>query len=501
MAARTERSQRARRSHDAKLQTRFTVLFSAVIVVAAAVYLVWSHASQTEAVNSKVLAEARTLGVEMAAVWDYIDAQQDVINYNSDGRYDFKGVYCSVAGKAIARRFTMRSDGYAVHYVRDDPRTPTDEPDDFERRALDAIYAGATEYYGRDVYQGQEVFRYVEALTYTYGCLQCHGAPAGEPDETNYPKEGMGLGDVAGAVSIIIPLDTYQQEATSGLVRSVVFFGVLTLVAVLLLRWALRRWVTAPLEDANLRLREDNEAKSDFLAVMSHELRTPLSSIIAFTDIWDRRSRSKGPDAVDPDDARLVGEIRENSRVLLDMVNNTIDAEKIEQGRFQLTMDEVDLVDVADTVCTVIEPLAQKQGVLLRCELDPATPIITSDWNALNKIAMNLVGNAVKFTSAGGTVTMGSKVLGDGSQVELFVTDTGRGIEEAELESIFGKYSQSVFRTASDQQGSGLGLYLVKTLAEKLGGSVRVQSEIDRGSTFTVTLPVAGPQAAGKEED
>ena len=89
MSARTERPQRTRRSHDAKLQTRFTVLFSAVIVVAAAVYLVWNHASQTQAVDSKVLAEARTLGIEMAAVWDYIDAQQDAINYNSDGRYDF----------------------------------------------------------------------------------------------------------------------------------------------------------------------------------------------------------------------------------------------------------------------------------------------------------------------------------------------------------------------------------------------------------------------------
>ena len=493
------------------------MLAVALILVSAVVYVVWNQVAQNEAVEGKVLAEARTLNTEMSAVWDYVDAQQNAINYNSDGRYDFKGIYCSVAGKAIALRFTRNSEGYVVRYVREDPRTPTDEPDEFEAAALASFEEGETEYYGivaTDDGSGSETkaFRYVSVLRYTYGCLDCHGEPAGEPDETNYPREGKALGDIAGAVSISIPMESYEQEAFDQLVRSVLFFGVMTLAAVLLLRAALHRWVMRPLEQANAVLREDNEAKSDFLAVMSHELRTPLSSIMAFTDIWERRARERAGggagsggagcpagaggsgegSAPDAEDARLVGEIRENSRMLLDMVNNTIDVEKLEQGRFKIDVDEIDLFDAVDSVCAALGPLAARRGVLLVRDLDPATPIALADWEALRKILVNLVGNALKFTEAGGTVTVGTRPSPAEGRVELFVADTGIGIPEEDRERVFGKFDQSVFRTAASSQGSGLGLFLVRTLAERLGGCVRLESELGAGSTFTVDLPACG---------
>ncbi len=144
------------------LSARFTVLVVAVIVITACLYLVWNHSAQQDGVLSKVLAEARTLNTEMTAVWDYIDASQNIINHDADGSFNFKGIYCAVSGKSIARRFTQQSEGYEIRYVREDPRTGSDEPDPFERMALNQFAAGGpAEFYDVQERDGQKVFRYV----------------------------------------------------------------------------------------------------------------------------------------------------------------------------------------------------------------------------------------------------------------------------------------------------------------------------------------------------
>lgn len=485
------------------LSARFTVLVVAVIVIAACLYLAWNSVVQRESVQSKVLAEARTLNTEMAAVWDYIDASQGVINHDADGTFNFKGIYCAVSGKSIARRFTQQSEGYEIRYVREDPRTGPDEPDAFEREALAQFSEGGPgEYYGTQGSGGEKVFRYVSLLPVEHGCLECHGSPAGELDITGFLKEGMALGDVAGAVSITIPLAAYESEATQGLVRSLIFFGCMTVVAVVIVRLALRRWVVEPLEQANVRLQSENIAKDDFLAIMSHELRTPLSSILAFAEIVQQSAAERG--SLGPDERRMLGEIQESGNVLLELVNNTIDVAKLEEDRFALEIDEVDLVDVFGLVYAVAEPLAAKKGIALVNHVDGDVPFVWSDWEALRKIVTNLVGNAVKFTEPGGSVWMGARLGAKCDTVELYVRDTGVGIPAKEFERIFGKFSQSGFEVASASKGSGLGLFLVKTVAQKLGGSVSVESVVGEGSTFTVVLPVgscpAGCGARGQEE-
>ena len=480
---------RLRGIDNLSLSARFTVLVVAVIVLAACLYLAWSSVAQQQSVQSKVLAEARTLNTEMAAVWDYIDASQNIINHDSDGTFNFKGIYCAVSGKSIARRFTQQSQGYEIRYVRENPRTGPDQPDAFEQAALAQFAAGGNgEYYRTQERDGEKVFRYVSLLPVEYGCLECHGSPAGELDITGFLKEGMALGDVAGAVSITIPLATYEDEAQAELVRSLIFFGCMTVGAVIIVRLALKRWVVRPLEQANVRLQSENIAKDDFLAIMSHELRTPLSSIIAFTEIVQRSAAERG--SLGPDERRMLGEIQESGNVLLELVNNTIDVAKLEEDRFLLEIDEVDLVDVLGLVYAVAEPLAAKKRITLVNHVDAGVPLVWSDWEALRKIATNLVGNAVKFTEPGGGVWMGAQLGSEPNTVELYVRDTGVGIPPEEFERIFGKFSQSGFEVASASKGSGLGLFLVQTLAQKLGGSVRVQSVVGEGSTFTVVLPV-----------
>lgn len=468
-----------------RLSLKLAMSATAVVMVAAVAYVAWSQASQNAAVESKVLAEARTLNVEMRAVWNYIDDSQQAINVNSDGTYDFKGIYCSMAGKAIAQRFTRESDGYVIRYVRENPRTATDEPDDFEKSALGRFAEGdATEHFQMDANGERPVFRYASVLPIKRNCLVCHGEPAGTPDETGFLREGMELGDVAGAVSITIPLGAYVQEARADLVGSVAFFCLLAAAIALLLALAIRRWVAVPLELVNRRLESENEEKSNFLAIMSHELRTPLSSIIAFTDIWEKSARMK-----DPEEERLVREIKDNSVTLLNMVNNTIDVARLEAGRLEVQIDDVDLVDVVNAVFAVAEPLAIKQGIALSKSVDKDIPIMRSDWEALRKIILNLVSNALKFTSEGGSVSVDARLADDGKTVRIRVSDTGIGIAAADHARVFSKFTQSSSAGASDSGGSGLGLFLVRSLAEKLGGSVVVDSEPGCGSVFDVVVP------------
>ena len=112
------------RTIKGKLAVRFAILLTGILVVAIGVYSVWSSNDQRLASEEKVLQEARLLSQQMSASWDYVDAVQDYINYNDDGRYDFKGIYCSVAGKSIALRFTQQTD-CTIRYTRENPRTPT----------------------------------------------------------------------------------------------------------------------------------------------------------------------------------------------------------------------------------------------------------------------------------------------------------------------------------------------------------------------------------------
>lgn len=110
------------------LSLRVAVVIAVIVGAAGAVYLVWCDGAEQCEVETKVLAEARTLNKQMTAAWDYIDDAQTAINTDKDGSYDFKNVYCAVAGKGIARRFTQTSDGYVIRYVRENPRTGTDAP-------------------------------------------------------------------------------------------------------------------------------------------------------------------------------------------------------------------------------------------------------------------------------------------------------------------------------------------------------------------------------------
>lgn len=480
------------------LSVRFAVLLAGVIATAAFVFLAWSSYLQDRNVQDKALTEARTLCQEIMAAWNYIDDVQNSINYNHDGSYDFKNVYCSVAGKSIAQRFTTQTQGYSIRFVRNDPRTGTDAPDEFEALALERFSTGeAAEHYGVTSFGGRSVFRYVNELTVQPGCLMCHGDPQGEFDITGYVKEGMALGDTAGAVSIVIPLDAYEEEASARTLQTLVFFLLLIACVILIVNIALKRWVTDALIESNEKLALENELKSNYLASISHEMRTPLASIIAFADIWE----SKGSRSKPIDESEVAREIKGNGTMLLDMVNNAIDVAHMDAGSFSVQLDEVEMVDLVGTVIRVIEPVAARKQIAVTSRVDEDTPIVISDWDALTKILSNLISNAVKYTPDGGRVAVYIGYDAVASCLILQVSDTGCGIDEANLDRIFDKFVQLDDGPSNVLPGSGLGLFLVKEVVATLSGTVRVESCKGAGSTFTVTVPAPTAEAAQADSD
>jgi signal transduction histidine kinase len=236
------------------------------------------------------------------------------------------------------------------------------------------------------------------------------------------------------------------------------------------------------LAQANMALFESNRLKSDFLATMSHELRTPLNSILGFSDILG------GSDPLNDKQRRWVQNIQSSGQKLLNLINDILDLAKIEAGKMHVRLEEFSLHDVCDGLANMFRPLAEKKNIDLRTQIEPDIPALRQDLTKFQQILQNLLSNAVKFTPEGGRVLL--KAETDGRFVMVTVTDTGVGIAPEEQDLVFQKFRQSGNPLTREHTGTGLGLSIVRELCKLLGGEILVQSELGRGSTFTVRLPM-----------
>jgi signal transduction histidine kinase len=236
------------------------------------------------------------------------------------------------------------------------------------------------------------------------------------------------------------------------------------------------------LAQANLALFQSNQLKSDFLATMSHELRTPLNSIIGFSEVLLTGG------ALSDNQRKWVSHIQSGGKQLLTLINDILDLAKMEAGKMQLRIEEFSIHDVCEGLLNMFRPQAAQKNILLEGKIDPGLPVIKQDAGKIQQILQNLLSNAVKFTPEGGRVSL--KADTDGMHVILSVIDTGVGITPEDQEVIFEKFRQGNKTLTREYGGTGLGLSIVRELSRLLGGNVAVQSELGRGSTFTVTLPL-----------
>ncbi len=227
-----------------------------------------------------------------------------------------------------------------------------------------------------------------------------------------------------------------------------------------------------------------SQAKSDFLASVSHELRTPLNAIIGFSDVMTQRLFGPMPARY----AEYADMIHESGRHLLDLIGDVLDMSKIEADRYELTLDRFDARDVVDTCTKMLRLRARDKGVVLNSDAGDAPIDVEADRKALRQILLNLLSNAVKFTSEGGAVAVMARA--HAGELVLAVGDSGVGIEADAVEGLGERYAQAGSARESSERGTGLGLSLVKALAEMHGGSMSLQSARGEGTTVTVRLPV-----------
>jgi Amt family ammonium transporter len=234
-------------------------------------------------------------------------------------------------------------------------------------------------------------------------------------------------------------------------------------------------------EQARDTAMEAAAAKGRFLANMSHELRTPLNAIIGFTRIVRRNADGLAEKQVDN-----LSKILVSAEHLLVLIDEILDVSRIEAGKVSLNLGEASIADVLKEVAESSEPLVDRPRVRLVVEADPDLPPVVTDRDKVERILLNLVGNAVKYTDAGSIVVRASAVEG---RIRIDVSDTGIGIARDEVGRIFDEFHRADAAAARSTRGTGLGLAISRRLARALGGDVTVESRLGVGSTFTLDLP------------
>src|SRR5438876_1093511 len=245
-----------------------------------------------------------------------------------------------------------------------------------------------------------------------------------------------------------------------------------------------RRHLIVQLEQSNKALQEANRHKSVFLANMSHELRTPLNAIIGFSELLTDASDGQF-DA--PTRTRFLNQILTSGKHLLGLINDILDLSKVEAGQMELRLQVVSVAEVVDQVVKTVEPLVAKKNIQLQADVKGSGELL-ADAGKLKQMLLNLVSNAIKFTPEGGAVSVAAARVKE--TMEISVTDTGIGIAEADLKQIFREFHQVDHGPGRKHEGTGLGLALTKRFAALHGGDVRVVSSVEKGSTFTLSLPV-----------
>jgi signal transduction histidine kinase len=216
---------------------------------------------------------------------------------------------------------------------------------------------------------------------------------------------------------------------------------------------------------------------------MSHELRTPLNAILGYTEMMvDGLYGNVGEKA-----QGVLERVQSNGKHLLGLINDVLDLSKIEAGQLVLAMEHYSVADMVSTVLSATESLARTKGLELTSNVAPDLPTGIGDARRLAQVLLNLVGNAIKFTDRGGVEIRAAKAA---DRFEIAVVDSGPGIAPADQKRIFDEFQQVDNTSTRKKGGTGLGLSISRRIVELHGGRITVESEVGKGSTFIISLPI-----------
>ena len=247
------------------------------------------------------------------------------------------------------------------------------------------------------------------------------------------------------------------------------------------------------LNQANAKLREMSAMKEEFLALTTHDLRSPLTVISGVINFF---SSGRLGDLT-PEQKNMVEMMERNTQNLIELVNDLLDASKLESGTMRLDTASIELRGLVAELSEQLAPLAREKEITLEDAMPEDLPRLRADRAKLRRILVNLVSNAIKFTSRGGRVIM--RAAQEDGYIRVSVSDTGVGIAPEDVKRLFDKYEQARSRATRGEKGTGLGLYITKQLVELHGSQIKVDSKVGKGSTFSFTLPVADGGAKAQE--
>jgi signal transduction histidine kinase len=236
------------------------------------------------------------------------------------------------------------------------------------------------------------------------------------------------------------------------------------------------------LNEANAKLRELSEMREEFLALTTHDLRSPLTVISGVISFFTSGRLGE----LSPEQQNMVAMMERNTQSLIELVNDLLDASKLESGTMRLETAAIDIRGVIDELRETMLPMAKEKEIELVETFPDNLPRVEADRTKLRRILVNLLSNALKFTPKGGRVEVRAEQL-DG-RVSIAVSDTGVGIAPEDVARLFDKYEQARSRATRGEKGTGLGLYITKQLVELHGSRIKVESEVGKGSTFSFTL-------------
>lgn len=352
---------------QAKLKVKFLALLAALFLISIGINIAWTVHTQQMQMETELREKGQALSQQMSAVWDFMAENQDhfeASTYSITGSY--QGLHCAVAGRVIGKLFTLESD-YVTRYVNFDPRNEEDRPDEFESEALTTFYSDSSvsEYYAVSEYGGSEVFRYLAPMKIEKACLECHGEPKGEIDVTGNAKEGWKIGQVGGAISIVIPMDLYRQALVQNVTQNVLFFVLLLVLLLVIVYQALTHLVTHPLSCI----------REGFERIQSGDLNVSLanaatsSEMTLLTDGFNRMARELSEVYVSMEDQvrdrtvqlEQANDVLERQRVQLEEVNERLRNENRYKSDF-LAMTSHELRTPLTAIIAFVDMLSKEDG-------------------------------------------------------------------------------------------------------------------------------------------
>jgi signal transduction histidine kinase len=408
------------------------------------------------------------------------------------------------SNKLFDDQLSLFSD-YNIRMVSDRPRNKDNSPDLYEKSALVKFEKNSSlnKVYKELEIRNKKYLRYLVPLRIKEICLECHGGPKGSIDVTGYEREGYKLGELRGVVSLVIPLYTEYRHKFKHLIEVIIFYSIITFIAVVLSYMILRRMVklNKEINEKNIMLKEQHEIlvayeeeKERLIEMIVHDLKNPLTTVTSGLD-YVINSRKVSDEKLDS----ILKLSHSGAKRLSNMISDILDISMMEENKYTPKCSTLDFTQFMEKVCNELKLGLVDKVRSIDLKLKNEFPSFLMESSLLRRVIENIVFNAVKHSPPRqAEITISAEFINHDSEVLISISDKGEGIPAEFLDKIFDKFFQ-ISGKGHETFNKGLGLTFCKFAIEIMGGRIWVESEPGEGSTFYFTLK-SGEGCCKKDE-